>query len=78
MVEYYAANAPLTEPLTAREVARRRRFWRRRWKRRDYRTTIYVDKGYHAMGRRWDAGLGEGLGPWGSRWKVPSPQPLRP
>jgi len=49
MVEYYAANAPLTEPLTAGKSARRPRFSRAPWE-RITGTTIYVDKGYHAMG----------------------------
>ncbi len=50
MVEYYAANAPLTEPLTAREVATTAAFLASPLGSGITGTTIYVDKGYHAMG----------------------------
>src|SRR5690348_11262860 len=50
MVEYYAANAPLTEPLTAREVGTTAAFLASPLGSGITGTTIYVDKGYHAMG----------------------------
>src|SRR5256714_7192056 len=50
MVEYYAANAPLTQPLTAREVATTAAFLASALGSGITGTTIYVDKGYHAMG----------------------------
>ncbi len=58
MVEYYAANAPLTEPLTAREVGTTAAFLASPLGSGITGTTIYVDKGYHAMGAAVDAGLG--------------------
>src|SRR6266404_4849284 len=57
MVEYYAANAPLTEPLTAREVGTTAAFLASPLGSGITGTTIYVDKGYHAMGAAVDAGL---------------------
>src|SRR3989440_407615 len=50
MVDYYAANAPLTEPLTAREVATTAAFLASPLGSGITGATIYVDKGYHAMG----------------------------
>src|SRR5438132_12963090 len=50
MVEYYAANAPLPEPLTAREVATTAAFLASSLGTGITGATIYVDKGYHAMG----------------------------
>jgi len=50
MVEYYAANAPLTEPLTAREVGTTAAFLASPLGSGITGTTIYVDKGYHSMG----------------------------
>ena len=50
MVDYYAANAPLTEPLTAREVATTAAFLASALGSGITGATIYVDKGYHAMG----------------------------
>src|SRR5207245_581989 len=50
MVEYYAANSPLTEPLTAREVGTTAAFLASPLGSGITGTTIYVDKGYHSMG----------------------------
>src|SRR5881392_126954 len=50
MVEYYAANAPLTERLTAREVGTTAAFLASPLGSGITGATIYVDKGYHAMG----------------------------
>jgi len=50
MVEYYAANSPLSEPLTAREVGTTAAFLASPLGSGITGATIYVDKGYHAMG----------------------------
>src|ERR1051325_10694732 len=50
MVDYYAANAPLPEPLTAREVATTAAFLASSLGSGITGATVYVDKGYHAMG----------------------------
>jgi len=50
MVEYYAANAPLPEPLTAGEVGTTAAFLASPLASGITGATIYVDKGYHAMG----------------------------
>ncbi|HEX9703782.1 MAG TPA: enoyl-[acyl-carrier-protein] reductase [Gemmatimonadales bacterium] len=50
MVEYCAANAPLPEPVTAREVGVAAAFLASALGSGITGTTIYVDKGYHAMG----------------------------
>ncbi|MGH7538765.1 MAG: enoyl-[acyl-carrier-protein] reductase [Gemmatimonadales bacterium] len=50
MVDYYAANAPLPEPLAAREVGIVGAFLCSPLSSGITGTTIYVDKGYHAMG----------------------------
>ncbi|HEU4564028.1 MAG TPA: enoyl-[acyl-carrier-protein] reductase [Gemmatimonadaceae bacterium] len=50
MVEYAAANAPLTEPLGAREVGLAGAFLCSPLASGITGTTLYVDKGYHAMG----------------------------
>jgi enoyl-[acyl-carrier protein] reductase I len=55
MVEYVAANAPLTEPLTAREVADATAFLCSPMASGITGTVVYVDKGYHAMGMAVDA-----------------------
>jgi len=60
MVEYYCANAPLPEPLTAREVGTTAAFLSSPLGSGITGATIYVDKGYHAMGMAVDAGLGVG------------------
>jgi len=50
MVEYVAVNAPLTEKLTADEVGRAAAFLSSPLASAITGTTVYVDKGYHAMG----------------------------
>jgi enoyl-[acyl-carrier protein] reductase I len=50
MVAYYAANAPLPAPLTAWEVATTAAFLASPLASGITGATIYVDKGYHAMG----------------------------
>jgi enoyl-[acyl-carrier protein] reductase I len=60
MVEYYAANAPLPDPLAAREVGTTAAFLASPLASGITGTTIYVDKGYHAMGMAVAAGLGAG------------------
>lgn len=50
MVQYCAANSPLTEPLTAMEVAHAAAFLCSPLGSGITATTLYVDKGYHAMG----------------------------
>lgn len=50
MVEYYAANAPLAETLTAWEVACAAAFLTSPLGAGITGSTVYVDKGYHAMG----------------------------
>jgi enoyl-[acyl-carrier protein] reductase I len=50
MVEYVAANAPITDKLTAMEVGTTAAFLSSPLASGITGTTIYVDKGYHAMG----------------------------
>ena len=50
MVDYYKANAPLAEELTAREVATAAAFLASDLGKGITGSTVYVDKGYHAMG----------------------------
>src|SRR5207244_3686541 len=50
MVDYYAANAPLTQPLTAWEVGTTAALLASPLASGITGATIYVDKGYHAMG----------------------------
>ncbi|MEO5588749.1 MAG: enoyl-[acyl-carrier-protein] reductase [Gemmatimonadaceae bacterium] len=50
MVDYCAANAPLTVPLTAEEVGMTAAFLSSPLASGITGTTIYVDKGYHSMG----------------------------
>jgi len=50
MVEYASANSPLTEPLTAAEVAGAAAFLSSSLASGITGTVLYVDKGYHAMG----------------------------
>ena len=50
MVEYCAANSPLTDPLEAEEVGRAAAFLSSPLATGITGTVIYVDKGYHAMG----------------------------
>jgi len=57
MVDYYAANSPLPEALTAREVGTTAAFLCSPLASGITGATIYVDKGYHAMGMAVRAGL---------------------
>lgn len=50
MVEYYSANSPIPEPLDAREVGLTGAFLCSPLASGITGATIYVDKGYHAMG----------------------------
>jgi enoyl-[acyl-carrier protein] reductase I len=50
MVSYYAANAPLPEPLAASEVGATAAFLASPLGSGITGATVYVDKGYHAMG----------------------------
>jgi len=50
MVEYVSANAPLTEKLTAEDVGRVAAFLCSPMASGITANTVYVDKGYHAMG----------------------------
>src|SRR2546426_17265 len=56
MVQYYSANAPLPEPLTAWEVGTTAAFLASPLGSGITGATIYVDKGYHAMGVAVSAG----------------------
>jgi len=56
MVEYYTANAPLPEELTAMEVGTVGAFLCSPLARGISGATIYVDKGYHSMGVEISAG----------------------
>ena len=56
MVQYYRANAPLTEPLSAWEVGTTAAFLASPLASGITGATIYVDKGYHAMGMAVGAG----------------------
>jgi len=51
IVDYYAANAPLPERLTTREVASVAAFLSSPLASAITGTTIYVDKGFHVMGK---------------------------
>jgi len=57
MVDYYAANSPLPEALTAGEVGTTAAFLCSPLASGITGATIYVDKGYHAMGMAVGAGL---------------------
>jgi enoyl-[acyl-carrier protein] reductase I len=50
MIEYYAGNSPLPQPLTAQEVGWTAAFLASPLASGITATTVYVDKGYHAMG----------------------------
>jgi enoyl-[acyl-carrier protein] reductase I len=50
MVEYYEKNAPLAERLTAAEVGNAAAFLSSSLASGITGATVYVDKGYHAMG----------------------------
>jgi enoyl-[acyl-carrier protein] reductase I len=56
MVEYYTANAPLPEELAAREVGTVGAFLCSPLASGITGATVYVDKGYHAMGVAISAG----------------------
>ena len=58
MVEYVSANAPLTEKLTADEVGRVAAFLSSPLASGITGNTVYVDKGYHAMGMAVPGGPG--------------------
>ena len=59
MVQYYSANAPLTEPLSAWEVGTTAAFLASPLGSGITGATVYVDKGYHSMGMA--VAGGEGL-----------------
>jgi enoyl-[acyl-carrier protein] reductase I len=50
MIEYVSANAPLTDKLTAEEVGKAAAFLASPLASGITASTVYVDKGYHAMG----------------------------
>ncbi|HEX3867064.1 MAG TPA: SDR family oxidoreductase, partial [Gemmatimonadaceae bacterium] len=50
MVQYVSANAPLNEPLTSEEVGQTAAFLCSPFASGITGNTVYVDKGYHAMG----------------------------
>jgi enoyl-[acyl-carrier protein] reductase I len=55
MVEYVAKNAPMTDPLSAADVGNAAAFLSSPLAAGITGTTVYVDKGYHAMGMAVDA-----------------------
>ena len=61
MVEYCAKNTPLPEALEAEEVGRAAAFLASPLASGITGTTLYVDKGYHAMGMTADAVAGAGV-----------------
>ena len=61
MVEYCARNTPLPEALEAEEVGRAAAFLASPLASGITGTTLYVDKGYHAMGMTADAVAGAGV-----------------
>jgi enoyl-[acyl-carrier protein] reductase I len=73
MVDYVSANAPLTEKLTAEEVGRVAAFLCSPLASGMTGNTVYVDKGYHAMGMG-VVGPGSITG-WGDETRNPKPQP---
>lgn len=58
MVEYYAANSPLPETLSAREVGVTGAFLSSSHASGITGATVYVDKGYHSMGMAVSGGQG--------------------
>lgn len=67
MVDYYAANAPLPEVLTAREVGRAAAFLCSPLASGITGTVVHVDKGYHAMGMAPTQAMGS--------WRDETPRP---
>src|SRR5690606_1198493 len=57
MVQYCAANAPLTQPLEAIEVGRVATFLASPLASGVTASTVYVDKGYHSMGMAVDSSI---------------------
>jgi enoyl-[acyl-carrier protein] reductase I len=55
MVDYAASNSPLAESITAEEVGNAAAFLSSPMASGITATTLYVDKGYHAMGKAVDA-----------------------
>lgn len=60
MVEYCAANSPLTDPLEAEEVGRAAAFLSSPLATGITGSVIYVDKGYHSMGMALQDALSQG------------------
>ncbi|WP_394821451.1 enoyl-[acyl-carrier-protein] reductase [Pendulispora albinea] len=60
MVEYAAHNSPLTDPMSAEEVGNAAAFLVSPLASGITGTTLYVDKGYHAMGKATAARFGTG------------------
>lgn len=67
IVDYYAANAPLPEVLTAREVGRVAAFLCSPLASGITGTVVHVDKGYHAMGMAPTQAMGS--------WRDETPRP---
>jgi enoyl-[acyl-carrier protein] reductase I len=62
MVDYYAANTPIPEMLTAMEVGHVAAFLASPLASGITGTTLYVDKGYHAMGMALSVAREAGVG----------------
>ncbi len=65
IVDYYAANAPLPERLTTREVGAVAAFLASPLASAITGSTLYADKGFHAMGKALDPGNPDGAIPKG-------------
>lgn len=68
MVEYCSANAPITAPLTATEVGQAAAFLCSPLASGITGNTVYVDKGYHAMGMA----VSDDSGTWGGTTAPPT------